>query len=429
MQSSTRPFTVTARALRDRVSVAAVLGDRRGSVAIVTALIVPTLIGFVGLGTEIGLWMYARQEMQGAADSAALGGATANMLGDKTKTVSEGKTAAARYGLVDGASGVVVKVNQPPTTGNFTANASAVEVIIAQPQPRLFSALFLSSDVTVRARAVAIAGKTGNACVLALDPAAKGALTASGSATVTLNGCSIAVNSSDPSAALLTQGSSIITTESAKIVGGITNSGGSKIVTTDGIVTGAAVTSDPYANVALPSAGSCDQTKFSTKNTVTLSPGVFCNGFKLNAGANVTLNPGTYIINGGAFDIAGGATMSGSGVTFVFTNSATANINGGAAVTLSAPTTGSLAGIAMFADRDLPSSTTFSFNGGSTQNITGAIYGTSVALQYNGGVTTGAVCTQLVARTITFTGNAVVNPDCTGKGTRAIGTTASALVE
>ena len=49
----------------------AIVADRRGGIALVTALLAPAMVGFVGIGTEVGLWLYTRQTMQGAADSAA----------------------------------------------------------------------------------------------------------------------------------------------------------------------------------------------------------------------------------------------------------------------------------------------------------------------------------------------------------------------
>src|SRR5690349_12037101 len=85
-------------AIRRRLGRArAVLGDRRGTVAVVTAMTVPILAGFVGLGTEIGFWMYARQTMQGAADSAALGATNAIAVGDNAKVATEARAVAATY--------------------------------------------------------------------------------------------------------------------------------------------------------------------------------------------------------------------------------------------------------------------------------------------------------------------------------------------
>ncbi|MBM3536639.1 MAG: hypothetical protein FJX55_02240 [Alphaproteobacteria bacterium] len=51
--------------------------DRGGSYSVMTALALPVLVGFTGLGTEAGLWFYTHQAMQGAADGAAFSWATA----------------------------------------------------------------------------------------------------------------------------------------------------------------------------------------------------------------------------------------------------------------------------------------------------------------------------------------------------------------
>ena len=71
----------------------------------------------------------------------------------------------------------------------------------------------------------------------------------------------------------------------------------------------------------------------------TLNPGVYCNGMDIHAGSNVTLNPGIYYVDRGSLNVNGGATLTGTGATIVFTSStgagwATANINGGATVNL-----------------------------------------------------------------------------------------------
>src|SRR5581483_4688637 len=159
---------------------------------------------------------------------------------------------------------------------------------------------------------------------------------------------------------------------------------------------------------------------------------VFCNGFSLAGNSSVNLAAGTYIIDRGQFHIGGGSSITGSGVTIILTSStgsdyATAQIDGGAIVTISAPTTGPLAGLAFFQDRNAPASTgsnSNKFTGGTTQNITGAIYFPNQNVTFNGGTSTGgaAMCTQLVALTINFNGNSTFNNNCAGTGARGIGT-------
>src|SRR5207244_6638906 len=128
----------------------------------------------------------------------------------------------------------------------------------------------------------------------------------------------------------------------------------------------------------------CNQAFYKINNTLTgnkppqtLTPCisvimVFCNGLSVSSGNSVTLSPGTYIINGGSFSIAGNASISGNGVTIILTGSgsnyATASISGGADVTLTAPTSGALKGLAIFQDRNAPQPQ----NGNAPNSFTGA---------------------------------------------------------
>ena len=50
--------------------------DQSGSYLVISALLMPVLVGIVGLGTEAGLWYSRHKKMQSAADSAALSAAT-----------------------------------------------------------------------------------------------------------------------------------------------------------------------------------------------------------------------------------------------------------------------------------------------------------------------------------------------------------------
>src|SRR5258708_5875500 len=78
--------------------------DTSGATAVVAALVSTALIGFVGLGSETGLWYYTHRSMQAAADSGALGAAAALQAGDATGYVAEAKAAVAKYGFIDGAA-------------------------------------------------------------------------------------------------------------------------------------------------------------------------------------------------------------------------------------------------------------------------------------------------------------------------------------
>jgi Flp pilus assembly protein TadG len=404
--------------------------DQSGSYLVIFAIMMPVLIGLVGLGVDYGVWMNASQKMQAAADAAAFSAAALLTSGTGGDVTTQADAIASAFGFTNASNGVSVTVNKPPASGAHTSTAGAVEVIIRQPQPRFFSAVISSGQTTVAARSVAVAGSSGG-CVLALNPTASGAISLQGTSNVTLSGCNLYDNSSSGSA-LSIGGSSTLSALAVAVAGAVT--GQSSITASKGVTTGASPVADPYAGASYGSYSGCAQNNYSTKNTVTLSPGVYCGGLNLGAGANVTLQPGIYYLDGGSLSMSGSASLTGTGVTLVFTSStgsgyANATIGGGATVNLSAPTTGPTAGIAIFGDRNMTVGTFFDFSGGAAQQITGAIYLPRAAAQFSGGASASTSCTQLVADTVTFKGNANFAANCSGSGVKPIGSSAATLVE
>jgi Flp pilus assembly protein TadG len=402
--------------------------DESGSYLMISAIVMPVLMGFVALATDYGLWTHTRQKMQNAADAAAYSAASAATSGGGNIT-TQANAITSSSGFANGSNGVVVNVNKPPTSGPNVSTAGAIEVVIQQPQSRFFSAFMSSESLVVKARAVAIPGNNGTGCVVALNKTAAGAISVQGTADVTLTGCALYDDSSSGSA-LSAGGSGTVTAQDINVVGGISGN----VTASGSIVTGASSITDPYASASQGSFSGCNHTNMSAKDTVTLDPGVYCKGLSLNSGANVTLNPGIYYIDQGSLSINGGSTLTGTGVTLVFTSStgsnyATASINGGATVSLSAPTTGSTAGIVAFGDRNMPTGTIFKLNGGSTQVFKGAIDLPSAAVEFAGGSNSTKACTQLVADTIAFKGNSQFAINCTGVGTKPIGAATATLVE
>jgi len=409
----------------------AFLRDSSGNYAIIGALMSPVLIGAAGLATEGGLWYNMHQTLQGAADSAALSAAARYGLNVNASLPDQANAVVATYGYVNGTNGTTVTVNRPASTGAYAGNSKSVEVIVTTQQARLLSSIYNTAPVTITGRAVALPGSNGTGCVLALNATASGGVTSQGSSGVNLSACSLYDNSNNASA-LVNGGSATINAESVNVVGNI--SGGSGITTTNGVNVGVSAASDPYANVPEPAVGACDYNNKTYKTTVTIDPGVYCNGIQLNAGAVVTLNPGVYIIDRGSLQIAGGATFQGTGVTIFFTSStgsnyADARINGGATVAITAPNTGPLSGIAMFGDRDMPISTSFKFNGGANQVMGGALYFPKGDVEYAGGANTNVNCTQVIGDKISFVGNSNLKVNCSGYGTKSIGASQAALVE
>lgn len=397
--------------------------DTSGSYLVILALMTPVMIGSVGLGIDYGLWLYTQQTMQAAADSAAVSAATS---GSNIAVEAEG--VAATYGFVKDSGGVTMTVNQPPASGSHTSVSNAVEVILHSVQTPQFSALLSAQPFTITVRSVAVA-TPGTGCVLTLNANASGAVTTQGSSVTNLSGCNLYTDSSD-SAAVTVGGTASLTALSVGVVGGVSGT----VNTTGGIHTGVAPLTDPYASMSFGSFSGCDQKNYSTNKNDTISAGVYCGGISVKAGATLTLNPGIYYLDQGSLSIEGNGVLTGTGVTLVFTSStgknyATASIASNASINLTAPTTGPTAGIVLFGDRNMPQGTTFKLTGGSTQTFGGAIYLPKAALTYSGGSGGNTGCTQIIADTVTFTGNSGMAINCSGQGTKAIGSGTAQLVE
>jgi hypothetical protein len=402
----------------------------QGSVAVLVALVLVMLLGFGALGTEVVFAMFKQRQMESTASSAAQAGAVALMTGHPTDFTIETRAVATTAGFTNGTAGVTVTINHPPLTGPNTGNASAVEVIVGQPQTMLLSRLFFAGTWNITGRAVATAGNSASDCVVALDSANTTGVSITNGAQVSLNQCGLAVNSTGASA-LLVQGAAL-TAMAASVAGMDTVNNGGTITATNGIKTSQPVVTDPYMGTVVPSDANC--VTYVNKSQ-TLSPGVYC-GLSIGNGADVVLSAGVYVINGntnGGFTVAGGSQVSGTGVTIVLTGSgsnyATANINNGATVSLTAPTTGATAGLVFFADPNSPSTPGSTFGGGSQMTLTGALYFPSQTVNYQNGTSTTATCTQLIAWLIVFEGGASFNSNCASTGVATIGASPSKLVE
>jgi Flp pilus assembly protein TadG len=397
--------------------------DRKASVAPLLALTAIPLFGFVGAAVDYSRANSTRTAMQSALDATTLLLAK-TVLNTPNASISEqAKNYFSANFTNPGLQNLAATANSAPVAGGVSVTGTASGSV----DTRFMKVLGFSS-ITLAVRSVALATSDGLGCVLALNTGASGAITIQGSSSVTLASCSVYDNSAH-STALVAGGSSSLSAYSIGIVGGVSNT--SNITTTQGIHTNSNPVADPYANDSYPApSGNC-QNQPPIHNTRTLSPGFMC-GLTLNGNADVTLNPGIYYIGQGGLNVTGTATMSGSGVTLVFTSSnghyGSATINGGATVNLTAPTFGPTTGIVIFGDRNMPSGTTFDFNGGATQYLGGAVYVPKGAIQYAGGASSSSGCTQIIGDTVKFTGNSSVAINCSSLKTKPFSPTTVRLI-
>jgi Flp pilus assembly protein TadG len=450
-----------------RSGIAALAADERGASAIIIGLLTMGLLGFSALGTEVTYWYFVHRDLQNAADSAALSAVAAlqNIPGTPdsthmTQATAEAKYASQQYGFTSGTGGVQVTVNVPPKSGNYTTTANAVEVVLSEPQQLFLSAALaingqplFATNPTQSVRAVATPAINGNGCVVTLDRAAAVDLFSNGNTQLNIQTCDLYVNS-DATNALDEVGQATINAEAAYITGGLSSTGAAALNTTKGTFTGTAPINDPYAGIAPPytspgsactnatpvlatssngttyvqptSGGSVKTNNNSAGVMVTTySPNaaggtiVFCGGWPVVNGSIVSLDPGLYVVDGGSFGCQN-CTITGSNVTIYLTGSGSnyANMgfsgNGATALNINAPTdafvqanpgTQAILGIAIFGDRNAPTTLSSSFSGNATETVNGVIYLPTETITLNGNGTSTPTCSQLISFGAVFHGN------------------------
>jgi hypothetical protein len=393
----------------------------RGQIFILMAISMAVLAAFAALAIDVGNLWTTKRLMQTAADAAAIAGANAVLHGAGTGSstiTSAANNAATLDGYTDGSSTlrssrpVSVVVNNPPASGPYAGNSDAVQVTISQTQPTYFMPVAGITSVPISVTAQAMIKPSGN-CIYALDPSASGALTVSGTSTLSST-CGAYVNSSS-STALTINGGGTLEANPVGVVGGFVVNGNAPTPPVSGI----APFTNPFATVGTPTVGKCTGfkgTSVTNGQTVTFDPGTYCGGIKITGGT-VTFNPGVYVIDGGGLSFSG-ATISGTGVTFFLTGSGNGSspsayggvtITSTATVNLSAPTSGPYEAILFYQD---PSVTSTASNGSSivgsaNSTFDGALYFPTTALTYAGNSSSNGY-TMLVADTIKVTGNSYV---------------------
>ncbi|MDH3196185.1 MAG: pilus assembly protein TadG-related protein, partial [Hyphomicrobiales bacterium] len=368
--------------------------DNRGGTAVLAAIMFPAVIGGFGLGAEAGYWYFTQRQMQHAADVAAHAAGIRKRSGDDFATYE----AVALKIAIDSdfrANIGTIEVNSPPSTGSYGpggANAAlgndAVEVILTENLPRLFTAIFSNTSVPIKSRAVVLIKDGSVACILALGPTESQGVSIGGNSTVTLDGCDVASNSLMPTAYDQGGGPSM-TTGCIHTVGQANVNGGTLNLTDPdcpAIDEYAPTTADPYKDRAEPSvSGNCQNFNAAINqgggqgqgqgqgNATQIQPGHYC-GMQFSGNGTYNLNSGVYIVDGADFIINSGVTVIGTDVTIYLVNGARININGGAVVDLSAPTSGDYSGILFFAERDDTTQLNHNIAGDANTSFQGAIY-------------------------------------------------------
>jgi hypothetical protein len=399
-----------------RRTLSASLRRRPGKVVVFVALCLTGMVGVVALAVDGGLLLDDQQQLQAAADAAALAAATdlftnysTHQGADPNRTAAQSaQTIAAANGFSDGSNGDTVTVNIPPKSGTFSGQTGYAEVIIQHKQNRYFSTIFGNGAITVTARAVARGMQKPyvNASILLLDPSGQGAFTNSGNILL-MAGAPILINSASSQAAQLS-GDIAITAPQMNIVGNYNTDG--NVLLLAKVTTGAQATPDPLATLPVPSnlAMQSNSPVAYSRGSYNLQPGIYNGGIALSRSAAVTLEPGVYYLNGGGLNVSGQASLTGNGVLIYnspLSSTDAINLSSRGAISLSPPTSGVYAGLTFFQDRTSP--VALSLSGKDNVSISGTIYAPAASLNIsgNGDITAGS---QFIIAGLTISGNGVL---------------------
>jgi len=270
-----------------------------------------------------------------------------------------------------------------------------------------------------------------NIGILLLDASGKGALTASGNASVSVTGShgAIVVDSSNGSAAIAS-GNAIVSAGDFDATGTSTSGNGTLPAPVD---TDEAPLADPLAYLSAPAVPTTVQSTKTLKvsSSMTLQPGLYIGGIDISGSAHVTLEPGLYYLEGDGFTVSGSAIVTDKGKGVLLYNapgkaSGGITISGGASVTLSGLsatqvsdlglTGNGYVGLAIFEDRNYSAS--LSVTGSGTLNVTGTVYAADakVEVSSNGslnlkGDAKKKFASHLLVADLTVSGNAAVSVD------------------
>jgi hypothetical protein len=442
-------------------------GSRRGTVTPLAVLSLALLVGVAAIAVDGGGLMEQRRHVQAAADAAALAAASdlltnwsANQGIDVSGTAAtSARAVAAANGFSNDGTLSIVTVNVAPQAYQGGPNVGLpippgyVEIIIQYNASRLFSNVFSSGTIPVRARAVA-RGQWASLSnlVISLNLTASDAVTDSGNSGLKING-GLQVNSSSPSAVNLSgnaelnasqitlnpaSGSSLVSSLSSLL----------SLLGTPTSVVQAPATADPLRYLPVPNPvqlGLSTQgtNLVITNGTVDLYPGEYIGGISVKGQATATLHangdgtPGIYYLQGGGLNVSGQAvvtTASNETAGVMIYNawqssSDVVNVSGQAGVILTPPASGTYEGISIFQARGTLSNPgpTVTVSGKGTMNVTGAMYAAQAAVRLTGQASTNVMAGAIIADTLVVSGQAAVNIN---RGTSpAVNTRTYGLVE
>ena len=376
------------------------LATERGQAIILIALAAIGIFAIAGLAIDGSAKLSDRRHAQHSADAAALAGSLANIRKDP-----QWKLAALNRALENGYDDNHVTNEVEVYTcdeagshcGPYNGDARYIQVIITSHVDAHFSRVVGIDQThnTVYALAMSqeevIGELYSGASIVGLAPDKCKTIWLSGSALIDIEGGGIYSNSNKDC--------------------GLTIQGGKGFdITMDGSMN---MVAPAYTKHGSPPLGGitggfhADQDAYEYPPPAAQLPKYTCDwSYSYFPPSGVTtLSSGTYCVNG-SFKLNSKDVLSGTGVTIVM-ESGDIDWNGGAKINLSAPTSGDLAGLLIYAP--MSNTNTMKFNGNGHSTLTGTIFMPAASLVYNGTGNTNPSHVQIIGYTVELTGANTMN--------------------
>ncbi len=347
--------------------VSAFARDRSAGLTVAFGLALGGMAVAAGAALDYSNASTQRYRLQSIADAAAMAGAREFRLGNASdQVIRDSVTNHARAALGDLAQTTTIAA-----TADTTAKSASITLSTSV-------STYVMHMVGAKLTAVSVsatAKMTGGApvCVVGLEEMLGTTIELTKSAKLSAPGCAVYSNGKLPN--------SLVAMNSAVMTANFICSSGGKIAATPGSFsptprTDCPILPDPLRSRPLPTPGGCTATNLLVKaTTLNLTPGTYCGGLTVDAGAIVNLASGTYIFKDGPLLVKDGGSFTGVNVSLFFSGfGASMKFEPNTTISLTAPRTSDMAGILIAEDRKNPLGQQFEIYSNNARNLLGTIY-------------------------------------------------------
>lgn len=323
------------------------------------ALIIGGVIDYASLSNE-------HRNLQDVADGAALAAARELMITQPTQDRVQS--------ITDSYVATNFKGSGVKNAASIVEDGKAVQVDLSADPKVFFPGPIGVNAKTVAVHATAEVAGGGNVCMIGLNEAASSTLLMSDSARLTASDCAI-YSDSKSNTSLNLSNFARVQAKLTCVAGGV---GGPESAINPAAIEDCPPISDPMLSHPDPKIGllQCDYLATVVAiGTVHLHPGSYCGGITVTAFGHVILDPGVYTINNGLLAVLLNGTLEGDNVAFYLTGAtSTILFEPNSHISLTAPTTGPLAGILFFENRDTIFATYHHIQSNDARKLVGTMY-------------------------------------------------------